>query len=54
VLGVLIDDPRPLRLAEVSEHPQSYSFPAHHPAMRSFLGVPILIRGRAWGNIYLT
>jgi signal transduction histidine kinase len=54
VLGVLIDDPRPLRLADVGEHPQSYGFPAHHPPMRSFLGVPVLIRGRAWGNLYLT
>jgi signal transduction histidine kinase len=54
VLGVLIDDPRPLRLSDVGEHPQSYGFPAHHPPMRSFLGVPILIRGRAWGNLYLT
>lgn len=54
VLGVLIDDPRPLRLANVGEHSQSYGFPAHHPAMNTFLGVPILIRGRAWGNLYLT
>jgi signal transduction histidine kinase len=54
VLGVLIEDPRPLRLADVSAHPQSYGFPAGHPLMRSFLGVPILIRGRAWGNLYLT
>lgn len=54
VLGVLIDDPRPLRLADVGEHPHSYGFPAHHPMMRSFLGVPILVRGRAWGNLYLT
>jgi len=54
VLGVLIEDPRPLRLSDVGEHPQSYGFPAHHPPMRSFLGVPILIRGRAWGNLYLT
>ena len=54
VLGVLIQDPRPLRLADVGDHPQSYGFPAAHPAMRSFLGVPILIRGRAWGNLYLT
>lgn len=54
VLGVLIDDPRPLRLAEVGEHPQSYGFPPHHPPMRSFLGVPVMIRGRAWGNLYLT
>jgi signal transduction histidine kinase len=54
VLGVLIEDPRPLRLAEVGEHPQSFGFPAAHPPMRSFLGVPILIRGRAFGNLYLT
>jgi two-component system, NarL family, sensor histidine kinase DevS len=54
VLGVLIEDPQPLRLADVGEHPQSYGFPAHHPPMGSFLGVPILIRGRAWGNLYLT
>jgi GAF domain-containing protein len=54
VLGVLISDPRPLRLTEVSSHPNSSGFPAGHPPMRSFLGVPILIRGRAWGNLYLT
>lgn len=54
VLGVLIEDPRPLRLAEVSEHVQSYGFPPGHPSMGSFLGVPIVIRGQAWGNLYLT
>jgi signal transduction histidine kinase len=54
VLGVLIEDPRPLRLASVGQHPQSYGFPAAHPPMNSFLGVPILIRGTAWGNLYLT
>lgn len=54
VLGVLIDDPRPLRLRDVGEHPRSYGFPAAHPEMRSFLGVPIVIRGQAWGNLYLT
>ena len=54
VLGVLISDPRPLRLASVEEHPRSYGFPAHHPPMNSFLGVPILIRGQAFGNLYLT
>jgi signal transduction histidine kinase len=54
VLGVLIDDPRPLRLANVGEHPQSYGFPAPHPPMHSFLGVPIMIQGKAWGNLYLT
>ena len=53
VLGVLIGDPRPLRLADVGQHPQSYGFPTGHPAMNSFLGVPILIRGEGWGNLYL-
>jgi signal transduction histidine kinase len=51
---VLIDDPRPLRLEDVGEHPRSYGFPPGHPPMRAFLGVPILIRGQAWGNLYLT
>ncbi len=54
VLGVLIEDPRPLRLSDVGSHPQSFGFPEGHPAMKSFLGVPILIRGLAWGNLYLT
>jgi signal transduction histidine kinase len=53
VLGVLIEDPKPLRLAEVGQHPQSYGFPGGHPPMHSFLGVPIVIRGQAWGNLYL-
>src|SRR5579862_2297490 len=53
VLGVLIEQPRALRLAEVSEHPRSYGFPPGHPPMHSFLGVPIMIRGEAWGNLYL-
>ena len=53
VLGVLIEDPRPLRLTDVGEHPQSYGFPPSHPTMKSFLGVPIVIRGQAWGNLYL-
>lgn len=54
VLGVLIRDPRPLRLTDVTAHPHSSGFPTGHPAMRSFLGVPITIRGAAWGNLYLT
>src|SRR3954454_17739211 len=54
VLGVLIDDPRPLRCADVGDHPQSFGFPLAHPPMKSFLGVPILVEGRAWGNLYLT
>jgi signal transduction histidine kinase len=54
ILGVLIDDPRPLRLEDVGDHPRSYGFPPGHPPMRTFLGVPIVIRGDAWGNLYLT
>jgi GAF domain-containing protein len=54
VLGVLITDPRPLRLADVGAHPRSYGFPAGHPPMTTFLGVPVLIGGEAWGNLYLT
>jgi signal transduction histidine kinase len=53
-LGMLIEHPRPLRLPDVGRHPSSYGFPAGHPVMRSFLGVPIVIRGRVWGNLYLT
>jgi signal transduction histidine kinase len=53
VLGTLIKHPQPLRLANVGQHPSSYGFPAGHPLMRGFLGVPIVIRGRAWGNLYL-
>jgi len=52
VLGVLVLDPRPLRLADVAEHPDSYGFPAGHPPMRSFLGVPIMIGSEVWGNLY--
>jgi signal transduction histidine kinase len=54
ILGILISEPRPLRLHDVCEHPQSYGFPLNHPPMHSFLGVPILIRGEAFGNLYLT
>ena len=54
VLGVLIRDPQLLRLHDVSEHPRSFGFPVGHPPMRSFLGVPVLVRGEAWGNLYLT
>jgi signal transduction histidine kinase len=54
ILGILITDARPLRLAELAAHPQSFGFPTGHPPMSSFLGVPILIGGAAWGNLYLT
>ena len=54
VLGVLIRQPEPLRVTDVGSHPQSFGFPPGHPPMSSFLGVPILIGGHAWGNLYLT
>ena len=54
VLGELISDPRPLRLGDVKDHPRSYGFPPGHPPMAAFLGVPIAIRGEAYGNLYLT
>jgi signal transduction histidine kinase len=54
VLGVLISDAHPLRLANVGAHPRSYGFPPAHPPMDTFLGVPIRIRGEAYGNLYLT
>jgi signal transduction histidine kinase len=54
LLGVLIRDPAPLRLANLHHHPQSYGFPAGHPDMTTFLGTPIVVRGQAWGNLYLT
>ena len=54
VLGELIRRPEPLRLPDVTQHPRSYGFPPGHPPMTTFLGVPILIRGEAFGNLYLT
>jgi signal transduction histidine kinase len=54
ILGVLITEPHPLRLDDVSAHPASYGFPPGHPPMHTFLGVPVRIRGEAWGNLYLT
>jgi signal transduction histidine kinase len=54
VLGVLIDEPVPLRLKNVEEHPRSYGFPPEHPPMKTFLGVPIVIDGEPYGNLYLT
>ncbi|GAA2796294.1 two-component system sensor histidine kinase [Kitasatospora paracochleata] len=54
ILGELIRHPEPLRLAELSDHPSSYGFPPGHPPMHSFLGVPIRIRDRVFGNLYLT
>ena len=54
ILGVLIRDAEPLRLADIASDPRSVGFPPNHPPMKSFLGVPILLRGVAYGNLYLT
>jgi signal transduction histidine kinase len=54
ILGVLIRDAKPLRLHQLSDDPRSVGFPSHHPPMSTFLGVPILLRGVAYGNLYLT
>lgn len=54
VLGVLISDPRPLRLDQVGAHPRSYGFPPGHPPMTTFLGVPIVVRDEVYGNLYIT
>ncbi|MEV0584513.1 GAF domain-containing protein [Nonomuraea sp. NPDC050310] len=54
LLGLLIKDARPLRLARISDHPESYGFPPGHPPMGSFLGVPIRVRDEVFGNLYLT
>ncbi|MCW2770115.1 MAG: histidine kinase [Aeromicrobium sp.] len=54
LLGVLIDDPRPVRLSKIAAHPRSSGFPEHHPPMQSFIGVPIRVRDEIFGNLYLT
>src|SRR5262245_53372950 len=54
VLGVLIDDPKPIRLENISNHAASVGFPPNHPPMRTFLGVPVRIRDEVFGNLYLT
>src|SRR6188472_3666022 len=53
ILGALITDARPLRLESIADDPRSVGFPPNHPPMRGFIGVPILLRGRAFGNLYL-
>ena len=53
VLGLLIEEPRPIRLPDITTHPRSYGFPPNHPPMHSFLGVPIRIRDQVFGNLYL-
>ena len=54
LLGLVIREPRPIRSADINRHPQRFGFPAHHPPMKSFLGVPIRSRGEVFGNLYLT
>ena len=54
VLGMLIKDPKPLRLDKLEDHPQSFGFPPDHPPMHTFLGVPIRVRDAVFGNLYLT
>lgn len=54
ILGLLIKEPRVIRLHDLSTHPQSAGFPPHHPPMSTFLGVPVRIRGTVFGNLYLT
>ncbi|MBO0890994.1 MAG: GAF domain-containing protein [Acidothermales bacterium] len=53
ILGLLIKEPKPLRLSDIGSHPGSYGFPAEHPPMRSFLGVPVLVRDVVFGILYL-
>ncbi|MFJ7776935.1 GAF domain-containing protein [Streptomyces yangpuensis] len=54
LLGEVIRHPEPLRLTDLGAHPSSHGFPAHHPPMRTFLGVPIRVRDEVFGNLYLT
>ncbi|WP_341997908.1 GAF domain-containing protein [Microbacterium sp. LWH7-1.2] len=54
LLGALIADPRPIRLADMAADPRAAGFPDHHPRMESFLGVPVRVRGEVFGNLYLT
>ncbi|MDA1362959.1 GAF domain-containing protein [Glycomyces luteolus] len=54
ILGHIIDVPEPLRLEDLSKHPASVGFPPGHPPMRTFLGVPVKVGEKAWGNLYLT
>ena len=54
LLGLIIDQPEPLRLHDLTAHPASFGIPAGHPPMTSFLGVPVRIRDRVFGNLYLT
>ncbi|GAB3744059.1 GAF domain-containing protein [Amycolatopsis oliviviridis] len=54
LLGLLIEEPQPVRVPDLSAHPASVGFPANHPPMHSFLGVPVRVRDEVFGNLYLT
>ncbi|MEK7337929.1 MAG: ATP-binding protein [candidate division NC10 bacterium] len=54
ILGVLVREAKPLRLRDLTQDPRAHGFPPNHPPMRSFLGVPIISKGRVFGNLYLT
>ncbi|MGZ4610647.1 MAG: sensor histidine kinase [Actinomycetes bacterium] len=54
LLGLIIDEPHPVHVSNLGDHPTSYGFPANHPPMKTFLGVPIRIRDKVFGNLYLT
>ena len=54
ILGLLIREPHPIRISDISQHRDSAGFPPHHPTMHSFLGVPVMARGRVFGNLYVT
>ena len=54
MLGMLFTQRKPIRLEDLATHPSSVGFPAHHPPMRTFLGVPVHIRNEIFGNLYLT
>ena len=54
ILGLLIEERRPMRIPDITKDPRAYGFPPNHPPMRSFLGAPVLARGQVFGNIYLT
>jgi len=54
ILGVVVGEEKPLRLKDLTSDPRAHGFPSHHPPMRSFLGVPIVSKGKVFGNLYLT
>lgn len=54
MIGVLVEDPRVLRLTDLTAHPASVGFPPHHPVMHTLLGLPVRVRGEVFGNLYLT